>query len=777
MAQTILIELKAQDNASAQVKKTEQAVENLGKKTTKMTQDMGHGATDVMGQLDALGNRFRYMSIVVGTLAVGSVMMMKGLVDAAREGEQAFLKLGIFAVSMGEDMDATNKVARELAGTGLISVAEAAESLSSFLATGLGLQKSTDLMWTFLNSASVAKTVLTDTVGMALNKAAVGFRTLREVQIDNAGIQAVLNNVWKDYADTIGTTSKKLTESQKYEAMYIYYMKEGARFTGAATLVQNTFSGSLARLNAQFYQMKVSLGNTLIPLVGTLADLFTWVTSKISAFATSSSAMTSIVLVGVTALSVLAAAIAMVGAMLPMLVSGFVVLNWTAIAPMIATGATVIGVFLGISVAIGTLTYFILKATGQWDKWKNTIASMPDKIKAMINPMSTLGKTTLEADEKLAKSLKTLQQNIKLATRDFQEGMSEWAKKHDETVTDLKKQIGDLEKEYKIATDKIRQSFTDTMSDLSLAHARKTEDLQREIAEEVSKGIWADQTRIRELQLSLKRENEDYARSGEVNLATKDEQLEEEQIKYEERLLKLKTQLDEELVLEKKHANEVAQARTWVILDEIEKRNRAYSERLVQYQDELIELQKNATGQVSAIDQVAAAAKNAADQANAGVDELARKTNAVKTKAEEFANSWQSAGASVTRVITERIFPILESLGSKITSVGNKIQTFLFGSLPTQVSTTYQPTNWSTSPMISFFRGLLGFQEGGIVPGATGQAMPILAHGGETVLPVGASPITVNINNPSVRSSSDITMLANAVKDVLSRQQMLRHLK
>jgi len=44
-------------------------------------------------------------------------------------------------------------------------------------------------------------------------------------------------------------------------------------------------------------------------------------------------------------------------------------------------------------------------------------------------------------------------------------------------------------------------------------------------------------------------------------------------------------------------------------------------------------------------------------------------------------------------------------------------------------------------------------------------------------LPYGMSPITVNINNPSVRSSQDIQGIANAVRQVLSREQALRHYK
>ena len=44
--------------------------------------------------------------------------------------------------------------------------------------------------------------------------------------------------------------------------------------------------------------------------------------------------------------------------------------------------------------------------------------------------------------------------------------------------------------------------------------------------------------------------------------------------------------------------------------------------------------------------------------------------------------------------------------------------------------------------------GLLGFQEGGIVPGPIGQPVPAIVHGGETIIPVGRgmAGITINIS-------------------------------
>jgi len=66
------------------------------------------------------------------------------------------------------------------------------------------------------------------------------------------------------------------------------------------------------------------------------------------------------------------------------------------------------------------------------------------------------------------------------------------------------------------------------------------------------------------------------------------------------------------------------------------------------------------------------------------------------------------------------------------------------------------------------------FEHGGIVPGAPGRAVPIVAHAGERVIPAlqadnggRAASITVNIYNPSVRSQQDVEDLKGQLNKAL----------
>ena len=774
MAKTILIELRAEDKATAKIKNTEEAVKKLGQTAKSSVQQTKSTVDDTIGQLEGLGNRFRYLSLVTGIVAAGTVSMMKSFAEATKEMEAATLRLGVYAESSGQSLEKARDIAFDLADTGFVSAAEAANSLSNLLATGLGLDQSQILLKRMLDTAVLSKESLTDTFGKALEKSTLGIRILQERQVDAIGVNFTAIQVWREYGKTLGKTTNQMTTQEKQTAIINYLMKETERFVGGADIASQTFGGTLSRLNASFFRMKVVLGETIVPIIGTLTTMLSFASEKIRTFAENHAALSSVILTGATVFGILIAAVATLGALIPMLVRGFSGLSAAALMLTTVAGLKMLAIITAISVAIGGLIYLALKVTGQWDKWRNSMSSLTDRIKAAINPFKKLGDTASEADEKIAKQIKKLQENMKLATRDFREGMAEWAQKHDETVKDLRKQISDLQKDYSEATSKIRKDFKDTMTDLELSHTRKTEDLQRELDEEVSKGIWADQTRIRDIQLRLKRENEDYARSTKEKGDNRDEDLIEEKTKLDEKLIELQAKLDKELEMEQKHSVKIAEARTWPILDEIEKRTRAFDERMEQYREELAELQKTSTVGVDAFSQLS----DAYNTLGSKIDENTTKTQNLKnaskgvaTAGKEINDNFFNAGRSISNFAqsfnpVQKIIDKLSDDLSKAITIKNEPLGLLSDVLGPPIR-----------KVGSFLRGLMPFQEGGIIPGSPNQPIPIMAHGGETVLPAGVEPVTININNPTVRNEQDIMKIADAVKAVLSRQQYLRHMK
>ena len=75
-----------------------------------------------------------------------------------------------------------------------------------------------------------------------------------------------------------------------------------------------------------------------------------------------------------------------------------------------------------------------------------------------------------------------------------------------------------------------------------------------------------------------------------------------------------------------------------------------------------------------------------------------------------------------------------------------------------------------------FLKDMLNFDTGGIVPGAVGQPVPAIVHGGETILPVGASiggGMTVNINGGTYLDRDSGRKIAEQISKYLRFNQRL----
>jgi len=908
MSKSILITLNATDAATQKIKNVEKSVTSLGNKVrtssaaqsksykqstasvTKLGSSVKSSSVtqaksleDYTNTLDALGNRFRYLSLVAGMAAGAMTLLTKSFVDAAVEAEAAAVGLGAYAIISGQSFDKANDVALKFARTGLLSVTEASNTLKNLLATGLNIDKAEELMQGMLDTAVLSKEILTDTFGKALEKSSLGVRILQERQVDAIGINFRADQVWKAYGKTIDKTTAQMTTADKQFAIINYLLQETKKFAGGAELAAGTFGGALSALSSNLFQTRAALGTTLIPVIGPLAEAFTKLSDKIREAAYTMPALTMVLISGSLAVTLLITGLATAGALFPMIAKGA---QFTVDAlKLLSVSALWTSLkFIALAAAIGTTIYLVAKATGQWDKWTASIKNLQKRIAELMKPVEKLNEEI--TDPKVAKQLKKIGDQMALTTRNFEEGMAKWVRKHDKTVKDLKKQINDLEREYTRALNKINDNFKDTQEDEALSHRRKVEDIQREIDEEISKGLWADQTKIRNLKRELARENEDYALSQKRNEERRDEDLKDTENKYSERLATLKKELEDEEELEKNHAADIAKWRMLPLLDYINEQKRQYTERMTQLQEQMSEIKGNAEKQIGLNSDIGNSLGDIGDT----IDDNTKKVKTFKTKFQEFITnaigdntkfieSLGLVGTSIMGIITAIMLvkaalksvmavriglwflgleaTAVASLGKVSIAVGtlhaalasipllftitvvlagftlimnqiNQLKSELdilddsiesladtqaehikhlkrlrdtgkitqeeyrrrlqlinrdaqqVNESVNEVSNLFDPGNF-ISAGISGLSNLLGqfpfmpqFAMGGVVPGSPNQAVPILAHGGETVIPAGESPISVNIYNPSVRNDNDITRIANQVESVLSRRTYLK---
>jgi hypothetical protein len=100
---------------------------------------------------------------------------------------------------------------------------------------------------------------------------------------------------------------------------------------------------------------------------------------------------------------------------------------------------------------------------------------------------------------------------------------------------------------------------------------------------------------------------------------------------------------------------------------------------------------------------------------------------------------------------------IVMGIVNGIYSLSNMISNALWSLVPNELRSVIQGIGNAASG-----RWLPWFQEGGVVPG-TGP-VPIMAHGGETIIPAGMSPMTnINISVGSISSEIDVKHLADVI--------------
>ena len=73
--------------------------------------------------------------------------------------------------------------------------------------------------------------------------------------------------MWKDYAQSIGKGVDSLTQYEKIQAEVNGILSETRFQTGDAAKVAQSYSGQVSQLTFNFNNLKVAIGNALIPIV------------------------------------------------------------------------------------------------------------------------------------------------------------------------------------------------------------------------------------------------------------------------------------------------------------------------------------------------------------------------------------------------------------------------------------------------------------------------------------------------------------------------------
>ena len=202
-----------------------------------------------------------------------------------------------------------------------------------------------------LKDAGVITGSVTDTIDSMSTAVATG----RLMTLNSMGIMVDADKVYQDYAKSINKTAENLTELQKKEALQKAILDEIKKKSEGMAKPTADFADNMAKLTAQMTELKVIIGNAVLPVLSFLAEKIGIVVGWFAEHPTIAKWTGIILLVG-TALALIIGPILMLIAVLPALVAGFGLIL-PVIIPLLLP---ILGIIAGIT-ALVVIGYLLIK--------------------------------------------------------------------------------------------------------------------------------------------------------------------------------------------------------------------------------------------------------------------------------------------------------------------------------------------------------------------------------------------------------------------------------
>lgn len=226
------------------------------------------GIRSMGGSLKTLESTLMKLAGAVG-LAFGVAAIVnfgKESVKAASELSNAWMGLQSIVEGQGRSFSRAKSFVEDYISDGLVPLTDAVTAYKNLAARGYSDEQIQKTM-TALKDAAAFGRQSTYTLGEAVKTAAEGLKNENSILVDNAGVTKNVAKMWDEYAKSIGTTANKLTQEQKIQAEVNGILEETRFQTGDAAKLVNTYSGQISMLGFNFQQLKVQVGNALMPIV------------------------------------------------------------------------------------------------------------------------------------------------------------------------------------------------------------------------------------------------------------------------------------------------------------------------------------------------------------------------------------------------------------------------------------------------------------------------------------------------------------------------------
>lgn len=250
------------------------------------------GINNVSGKLGGLkGVVGKLGAAVAAAFAVQKIVQFGAeSVQAARELSDAMTGLQSIMEGQGRSFSQAQKFIDEYVSDGLVPATNAITAYKNLALRGYDDSQIQQVMVALKDSAAFGRQA-SYSMGQAVESATEGLKNENSILVDNAGVTKNVAKMWDEYARSIGTTSNNLTQQQKIQAEVSGIMEESKYQTGDAAKVAGTFSGQLMQLSFNFNNLKVAVGNAIIPIAQKILPVINGIVSALVRMANTFSAV------------------------------------------------------------------------------------------------------------------------------------------------------------------------------------------------------------------------------------------------------------------------------------------------------------------------------------------------------------------------------------------------------------------------------------------------------------------------------------------------------
>ncbi|MBX3004555.1 MAG: hypothetical protein KF821_01860 [Anaerolineales bacterium] len=204
--------------------------------------------------------------LVATTFAVAAIVAFgRTAVQAASETASAMVGLQSVAEGVGTSFADAHEFIKDFTADGLVPATNAVNAYKNLLLRGYDTSQIEGVLTALKDSAAFGRQGRLS-MGEAIESASEGLKNENSLLVDNAGVTKNVAKMWRDYAASIGTTVGALTQQQKIDAEYQGILQETRFQTGDAAKLAGTYAGQLSALGVSFYNLKVGIGNVIIPI-------------------------------------------------------------------------------------------------------------------------------------------------------------------------------------------------------------------------------------------------------------------------------------------------------------------------------------------------------------------------------------------------------------------------------------------------------------------------------------------------------------------------------